>query len=196
MIVPLFLLSISLCLLELPHHLCQKIPVCLNQPVYVIGDSISAGVGSSERSWPLVLGDLSHLEVTNLARAGATTSSALSQTKGIIKPNALVFIEIGGNDLLHNAPSDQFSKDLALLLENIPASSRCIMFELPLLPSRNEYGRAQRELAKKHNITLIPKECLTRVIGSTEGTLDGLHLSQKGHDALAKAVFRVLAITP
>ena len=190
------LLCLLLCLLELPHHLYPEIPVSRDQQILVIGDSISAGISNSERNWPLVLKDISHLEMTNLSRPGATTSSALLQANGIIKPNSLVIIEIGGNDMLGNISSDRFFKDLDILLEKIPSSCQLVMFEIPLLPFHNNYGQAQRTLARKHKVLLIPKYCLANIIGSTGGTLDGLHLSQKGHDALANSVFSMLTITP
>jgi len=186
--------SILLCFLEFPHHLPVRIPVAQGEHVYVIGDSISAGLDSSERNWPLVLGDISHLNVTNLAEPGATASSALAQVRGIIEPNSLVIIEIGGNDMLGDTDGDEFSKDLDALLSGIPPSSHCAMFELPLLPFRNNYGRAQRTLAARHHVILIPKKCLTSAIGGAGNTIDGLHLSQKGHDALAHSVFRMLEI--
>lgn len=62
------------------------------------------------------------------------------------------------------------------------------MFELPLPPFHNGYGQAQRALAKKYNVTLIPKDWLASVIAKTGNTLDGLHLSQKGHNALAASL--------
>jgi len=66
------------------------------------------------------------------------------------------------------------------------------MFELPLLPFCNAFGRAQRILAKKHEVTLIPKSYMTKVFSLKGGTLDGLHLSQKGHNALANSVYSLL----
>jgi len=68
------------------------------------------------------------------------------------------------------------------------------MFELPLLPFHSGYGEAQRHLARKHHVILIPKKCLASVIGRNGNTLDGLHLSQKGHDALAHAVAGMLSL--
>jgi len=197
LIASIFLLfSALLCLREFPHHLCPAIPVSQNQHVYVLGDSISAGMGTSERNWPLVLGDISHLKVTNLSEPGATAATALSQENGIIVPNSLVLIEIGGNDLLGSTSSDEFSVSLNALLSRIPSTCSCAMFELPLLPFHSGYGEVQRILARKHNVILIPKKCLTDVIGGSDNTLDGLHLSQKGHDALARTVFRLLTISP
>lgn len=197
LIFPSFLMvSVILCILEIPFHQCPAIPVGKDQHVYVLGDSISAGMGTSERNWPLVLGDISHLQVTNLAQPGATAATALSQESGIIVPYSLVIIEIGGNDLLGTAFSDEFAKSLDNLLRGIPSSSYCAMFELPLFPFHSGYGEVQRTLAKRYNVILIPKKVLTNVIGGSGNTLDGLHLSQQGHDALARAVFRMLVITP
>ena len=195
MVSSFLVLSALLCLLELNHHLYPVIPVTHDQHIYVIGDSISAGVGSAERNWPLVLGDISRLQVTNLSRPGATAATALSQEDGIALPNSLVLIEVGGNDLLGSASSDEFSRSLETLLSGMPHSCSCAMFELPLLPFHNGYGEAQRALARKHNVILIPKKCLASVIGGDGNTLDGLHLSQDGHDALARIVFSMLRIT-
>jgi hypothetical protein len=50
------LASLALVLMELPHHLSPSIEVSSARPVFVIGDSISAGIDSKERAWPEVLG--------------------------------------------------------------------------------------------------------------------------------------------
>jgi len=192
---PCFLLiSISLCLLEVPWHMSPHIPHTPGQQVYVIGDSISAGIDPSELTWPSVLGDIAHLNVTNLARPGATASTALSQVDGITAPNSLVIIEIGGNDMLGGTDTDQFFEDLKTLLSRIPPSCHCVMFELPVLPFKNGYDRAQRNLATRYKVILIPKQCLADAIGGKGNTLDGLHLSQKGHNALAESVLRLLVM--
>jgi acyl-CoA thioesterase I len=193
-VLPLFVLvSAGICLSEAPYHASPKIPVGKNQVIYVIGDSISAGVGSSERNWPLVLGDISGLRVVNLAMAGATAASALEQEDGI-KDKSLVILEIGGNDMLGDTSAEKFEQDLDKLLSRVPSSCTCAMFELPLLPFHNKWGEIQRALAKKYKVILIPKKCMTDVIGGNGNTLDGLHLSQKGHDAFARGVFSMLAI--
>jgi len=68
------------------------------------------------------------------------------------------------------------------------------MFELPLPPFRAGFSRAQRELARKHNVTLLPRSVLADVLGMRGATVDGLHLSQKGHDALARSVGRLIRV--
>jgi acyl-CoA thioesterase-1 len=189
--------SLVLVFLELSYHLTPSVMVSSTQPVFVIGDSISAGIGSNERAWPEVLGDRSHLKVTNLAQAGAGVSAALKQAARIDQPNALVFVEIGGNDLLGGTDIHTFHEQLEQLLGKVCASgNQVIMFELPLFPFRNSFGAEQRRLAREHHVTLLPKKCLTRVFGMEGGTLDGLHLSQAGHDALAGEIQAMLKISP
>jgi acyl-CoA thioesterase I len=194
-VVAVSLFSLSLCLLELPYHLSPTITVSSNQPVFVIGDSISAGISAKERAWPDVLSGISHLQIINLAKPGATVETALNQSAGITENHSLILVEIGGNDLLGQTDSKAFSLQLDKLLGKLSSEgNRVAMFELPLFPFCNAFGTAQRNLARKYNVTLIPKHYLTVVFALKGGTLDGLHLSQKGHDALANSIYSLLKI--
>lgn len=187
--------SLSLCLTELPYRLVQRVTVFTNQPVYVLGDSLSAGIGTKERTWPVVLGDLLHLKVINLARPGASVETALDQASHITATNSIILVEIGGNDLLGHTDSRAFYGHLDKLLGKLKKGNhRIVMFELPLLPFWNAFGRDQRVLAEKYGVTLIPKSYLAGIFGSKGATLDGLHLSQKGHNQLARMVYRLLRI--
>lgn len=187
--------SLLICLCELPFHLPRKISVSKDQTVYVVGDSISAGIEEKERTWPSVLGDLSQLKVVNLARAGATLDTAISQAGEISSSNSLVLVEIGGNDLLGKTDNKTFYRQLNDLLEKLRSKNAHIaIFELPLLPFWNDYGRDQRILAEKYDATLIPKYVLVKAFAGKGNTIDGLHLSQQGHDELANMIFKLLVI--
>jgi acyl-CoA thioesterase-1 len=192
-------LLVAVCLLlasmEASRRWSPRIPVRHGQTVVVVGDSISAGVGTGERTWPGVLASLKHLAVTNLAQGGATVKSALGQVKAIQQQNALVLVEIGGNDILGTTDSATFREQLDALLGHLHrAGHRLVLFELPLPPLRNRFGKAQRDLARKYDAVLIPKRCFAEVLGLPDGTTDGLHLSQKGHDAMAQRVGEMLEI--
>jgi lysophospholipase L1-like esterase len=63
-----------------------------------------------------------------------------------------------------------------------------LVLELPLFPFQNAYGRAQRKVVAKHGVAMLPKRYFARVLGAENGTLDGLHLSQAGHDAMARII--------
>lgn len=189
--------SLVICLIELPFHLARTISVSRSQTVYVLGDSISAGIESKEKTWPNVLGDLSGLKTVNLARAGATVDTAMDQAVRIKSTNSLVLIEIGGNDLLGSTDSRTFYDQLDKLLGKLKdKNAQIAMFELPLLPFWNEFGRDQRLLARKYRVTLIPKKYLVSVFAGKGDTIDGLHLSQKGHNELAKEIYQILRIRP
>jgi acyl-CoA thioesterase-1 len=70
-----------------------------------------------------------------------------------------------------------------------------VMFELPLPPFANEYGRAQRRLAAKHRVKLIPPRMLVDVLTAEGATIDSLHLSPTGHALMAGMVWTALRST-
>jgi acyl-CoA thioesterase-1 len=185
--------SLTMCLIELPYHLSPRIKVSPQQSIFVIGDSISAGISAKERAWPDVLGDISHFKVINLAKPAATVESAMDQVVSVAGSNSLVLVEIGGNDLLGNTDSKTFYSQLDQLLGKLTdGNNQVVVFELPLLPFCNAFGKAQRNLAAKYNVILLPKHYMTDVFGLKNGTLDGLHLSQKGNDAMANSIYSLL----
>lgn len=189
------LIAATLFLIELPYHLSPAIEVSSTQTIYVIGDSISAGLSNDERAWPKVLGDTSHLKIVNLAKAAASVESAMDQSKNIGQSSSLILVEIGGNDFLGHTDSKTFYRQLDALLGKLhEGNNRIVLFELPLFPFCNDFGKAQREMARKYDAVLVPKHYLTDVFGLDGGTVDGLHLSQKGHNALAESIYRTLKI--
>lgn len=191
------LFSASLFSAEVGYHRPPVVPILPGDTIHVIGDSISAGIVFGERTWPEVLAAETGVEVVNLAHAGATAASSLPDVAKIPEGKT-VLIEIGGNDLLGGAKGELFLKDLDALLAAVAARNprRMVIFQLPLPPFRSAYSRAQRELARKYHAALLPRSVLADVLGMEGGTVDGLHLSQKGHDALARAVARTLRVAP
>ena len=185
----------AILLAEVPHLRSPRIRVDAGQALYVVGDSISAGIGSGERCWPEVLAAATTLRVVNLAEPGATTQSALAQIPRIAESNAVVLLEIGGNDLLDRKGAATFESHLDELVSALRADGHDVaMFELPLFPFQTAYGRAQRAVAKRHAVALIPRRHFARVLGMPDGTLDGLHLAQRGHDEMARRVAALLRI--
>ena len=188
-------MSLPLSVWEWSHRRKPEIAMEPATTIYVVGDSISAGVGTKERNWPEVLADSTKLTVVNLARPGATTESAFAQVQKISERSAIVIVEIGGNDLLGGAKSRTFRKQLDKLLARLRSDDhQIVMFELPLPPFCNAFGRAQRQAARRYEARLIPKRCMTAAFDMKDATIDGLHLSQAGHDALAGEVEEMLRI--
>ncbi|MGQ9652033.1 MAG: SGNH/GDSL hydrolase family protein [Phycisphaerae bacterium] len=189
--------SLLLCLaaagMEIRYRLMPKLERQGQEKVYIVGDSLSAGMGTGETTWPKLLAAGAPVEVIDLSVPGATAGTAMQQAKQVPQGPAVVVIEIGGNDLLGGTPARAFESDLRRLLQTLSGDSRrLVMFELPLPPFFNKYGRVQRRLASEFDVALIPKSVLTEVIGTARGTLDGLHLSDQGHRTIAETVRRVI----
>jgi lysophospholipase L1-like esterase len=179
--------------LELPYTLLPKLPPMQVQHVYVIGDSISSGIGSGYPAWPDVFAARHTLSMTNLSAPGATVADAMSRTAQVKVRNAIVLVEIGGNDLLSGLPAQDFERQLESLLASLRQPGRTIvMLELPLFPFSGGYGRAQRALAHTFDVYLVPKRYFTGVLGSPGATEDGLHLSESGARMMADTVWLIL----
>lgn len=87
----------------------------------------------------------------------------------------------------------QFLEGLDTLVEEVKAPGRqLLMFELPLPPFYTAFGNHQRNVASKHGVKLIPKRHFYSVIGKPQNTVDGVHLSQQGHDAMAAIVADII----
>ena len=161
----------------------------------VIGDSLSMGADSQDRNWPGVLGKRLEATVDNFSAGGSKVRAASSSARLVKEDVSLVLLEIGGNDLFYDTPVSEYDSGLRALLEAVRRPGRrVVMFELPLPPFYNRYGRVQRAAAKEYGVVLIPKHVLAGVIGTPGATLDGLHFSHKGHDILAQALYSLVHV--
>ncbi len=174
---------------ELPWHLAPSLTWNGMGTIYVVGDSVSAGLGHPEiLPWPQVLAQIRGLQVRNLAIAGATAKSAFRELGGI-DGQGLVIVEIGGNDMFGGSTPEQFAEDLErLLTEVLRTGNPVVMLELPVWPGGRPYARVQRQVASRLRVAMIPKRGWA-VVASGEGhTLDNVHLSGEGHKAMAAFV--------
>ncbi|TWT77541.1 Esterase TesA precursor [Posidoniimonas polymericola] len=169
---------------EFTHHQTPSPRPASSRSMAVIGDSVTAGMGGDDRSltWPTLLGREHGLEIQDLSHVGETTASALKRAKAHTITAPLVVVEIGGNDILGTTDAADFAASLDALLTHLSKPGRQIMmFELPLIPLSHAYGRAQRTLAAKHGVLLIPKRVFLSIIAGSDSTLDSIHLTQEGH---------------
>ena len=167
-----------------------------DRQIAVIGDSLTAGHGESDltRKWPAILRDRYGVAVQDHSKAGATAASAAKglEQESIAAP--VVIVEIGGNDFLGGGSVADFEAGLDALLKAVCQPGRQVaMFELPIPPLYEGFGRVQRNLASRHGVALIPKRILLSVIAAADATVDSLHLTQQGHDRMADVVWALLA---
>ena len=106
--------------------------------------------------------------------------------------HAVVLVELGGNDLLSGLPTREFARDLETLLASLRQPGRTIvMLELPLFPFQSGYGRAQRALARRFDVYLIPKRYLASVLG-TRGPRRTACTCRKPARSMADTVYSIL----
>ncbi len=176
---------------EAPYHVMPML-VRVEGPVLgIVGDSVTAGMDDpGVTTWPRVFAAQHRARVRDHSAVGATVGSAIIQAEALAPVESPVLLEIGGNDLLGGTPPEKFEADLERLLGSVDRAGRVVvMFELPLLPGSNAFGRIQRRLAAKHGVRLIPKRVLLGILLQGGSTLDSIHLSQEGHNRMAQAVW-------
>jgi acyl-CoA thioesterase-1 len=180
--------------LELQHRSLPQVTGAPTDHLVVIGDSISAGIDPRVSTWPAVIEETFGVPVKNLSSVGAFTTDGLRMAPKVAPEDRVILIEIGGNDLIAGAPSNEFASSLEALLKEVTAPGRTVvMFELPLMPDRIAYGQVQRRLAEKYGVWLIPKRYFVSVISGANATSDGLHLLPEGARRMAALVAQVLA---
>ncbi|QDT42845.1 Esterase TesA precursor [Gimesia alba] len=181
-------------LLEVPYHLTPGVKPVASRSLTVIGDSVTAGLGDKEsETWPRILERLHGVSVQDLSHVGDTVAAARKQVAATEIDSPLVLLEIGGNDILGSTTTAQFEANLDGLLSELTSPGRqLVMLELPLPPFYHEFGRIQRELARKHGVKLVPKRVFLSIIAGGDATLDSIHLSQAGHQNMAEFVWQIL----
>ncbi|OGV56555.1 MAG: hypothetical protein A2X49_06680 [Lentisphaerae bacterium GWF2_52_8] len=172
-----------------------SVPPLKQSRLFVLGDSISAGIGfKGEKTWTELLQESGKLKVVSLAVGGATVGASLDRAELISGEGALVLIELGGNDVLRSTPYGDFERDLEKLFKELSGRKRVLlMFELPTPPLRTAYCSIQRSLARKYGVILVPRRFFVGILSGAGNTFDGLHLSNQGHERLASLVWALLA---
>jgi len=165
-----------------------------HEKIYVLGDSISAGIGfKGEKIWTNILKDKYGVEILNYSVPGGTVESAIERTGVIYEKNILVIIELGGNDVSRKVPLKDFKKNLKALLKELAQPGRTVvMFETPCPPTQGIYGDIQRQLARQYGVSLIPKRVFASIICGRRNTMDGLHLSNEGHEKMAGFIWDLI----
>ena len=182
-------------LFELPYQFSPTVGSVSSYRLSIVADSVTAGLNDGEDTWPQRLARSSLWTITDASQPGATLKSARQQVDLLDAEPSVLLLEIGGNDLLEGLPVAQFEQDLEQLLSAARQPGRTVlMFELPLPPLTFRYGEAQRRLAAKYEVALLPKRLFIGVLTSSGATVDGIHLSSKGHELMAELVKKRLGV--
>jgi len=187
------LVCVGMALSEMPYHRTPTVPALQANRLCVIGDSLCVGADAPGASWPEHLAAWLDLPLSNFSFGGARLGTSKRNAERPELAGSLAIVEVSGNDVLFGTDPADFRTDLEELLEGVSQKAKhVVLIETPLPPFCNQYGSIQRRLAKTYGATVVPKRYLARVLGTPGATVDGLHLSSKGHELLANALATIL----
>jgi acyl-CoA thioesterase I len=181
-------------------------PVQSVAKIVAFGDSLTAGYGlNPEDSYPALLqkrlaAEGLNYEVVNAGISGDTTAGGgrridWSLEGGDVK---VVIVELGANDILRGLDINEMKKNLGTIIERAKARGAQVLLAGMEAPTNSgiDYRRwthgAFGELAKEHNVPLIPF-LLDRVAGiASLNQEDGIHPNREGTRIVADTVYRYL----
>jgi hypothetical protein len=106
------LLLVGITMVEYFHRRLPRIQGAKSDHLVVIGDSISAGLGTRESIWPEVMERATGSTINNLSIPGATLLNGVRIADHLTSQDQLVLVELGGNDLLSGEPSRSYGRSL------------------------------------------------------------------------------------
>lgn len=172
----------------------------------VLGDSLTAGLGlAPAESYPTLIQrriDAAGLpyEVINAGVSGDTSAGGLSRLDWALDGDVRVLIvALGGNDGLRGLPVKALAGNLSTIIERAQARQvRVVLAGMEAPPNFGQayvvsFHRVYPELARKHNVPLVPF-LLDGVAGiEVLNQRDGIHPTAGGAKVVADNVWRVLA---
>lgn len=191
-------------------HLSHSPNATQDRPIVCVGDSLTSY--TPRGGYPEVLAEKVSLPVINLGQPGITSAEALKKLPELkaARPAAIV-LELGGHDfiqdtsLLKAASRAKVKQNLeALIAAAQTLGAEVILIEVPRGFIVDPYAGVERELARQHDLELIPDTTFRRFVltspaappgmwlGGPYLSDDGLHPNARGNIVLASRVLQTL----
>jgi acyl-CoA thioesterase-1 len=173
--------------------------------IVVLGDSLTAGLGLMEsEAYPALLqkkmDDVGYeYEIVNAGVSGDTTAGGLRRLDWALEGDVrILVVALGGNDALRGLSIDDMRRNLETIIER--ARKRDVAVLLAGMEAPPNYGQeytvkfrqVYRDLARDHDVTLVPF-LLDGVAGQSRlNQGDGIHPNAEGARLIADTVWRAL----
>lgn len=176
------------------HHGNSQNLVPAGATVVVLGDSLSYGIGAEpNQSYPSLLEKTTGWHIINAGIPGDTTAQGLERLNNLLEQHhpRLLMVELGGNDMLHQAPTEEIEKNLKTILAQ--AKQQGITTVLIAIPKPSVFDAAfgdlvdhplYEKLAKETNTPLIAN-VFAKVLSKTSLKADQIHPNAKGYEMVA-----------
>jgi acyl-CoA thioesterase-1 len=170
--------------------------------IVAFGDSLTAGLGlTAAESYPALLqkmldADGYKYEVVNAGVSGDTTAGGLRRLDWALDGDVrFVILELGANDLLRGQSVAVMKSNLGRMIERAKERKAEVLLAGMYAPTNTgpDYQREVRDafldLAREHNVKLVPF-FLDRVAGiETLNQADGIHPNAEGTRIVAQTVY-------
>ena len=169
--------------------------------VLALGDSLTAGNGVTQaEAWPALLATRTGWEIINGGVSGDTSAGGLARLPDLLEENApkLVFVSLGGNDMLRRVPQAETVANLNRILELVAArGAKAVLLATPkptiagAVFSNLSAAEFYRPIADAHKVPLIA-DALPEVLSDTKLKVDALHPNVAGHLLLTQKITEAL----
>ena len=169
--------------------------------VLALGDSLTAGNGvTPAEAWPALLATRTGWEIVNGGVSGDTSAGGLARLPDLLEENApkLVFVSLGGNDMLRRVPQAETVANLNRILELVAArGAKAVLLATPkptiagAVFSNLSAAEFYRPIADAHKVPLIA-DALPEVLSDAKLKVDALHPNVAGHLLLTKKITEAL----
>lgn len=164
--------------------------------VLAFGDSVTFGTGAaSGEDWPSLLAARTGWQVVNAGVPGDTAEVAGARLGALLAEHRpqLVFLELGGNDLLRGRSGEAIKADLRRLIREIRASgAQVVLVAVPAMSLQALVGHPAdaplyAALAEEERIPLIA-DVFAKVLGQAEWRSDAIHPNAEGYRQMAAGI--------
>jgi acyl-CoA thioesterase I len=172
-------------------------PLSTGTKVLALGDSLTAGYGVAPlEAWPTLLARKTGWEIVNAGISGDTSAGGLQRLPDLLEEHAptLVFVGLGGNDMLRRVPQTDTIANLNRIIEMIKArGAKVVLLATPrpsisgAIFSNLSAAEFYRPIAEAHKIQII-EDALADVLSDNDLKVDALHPNAAGHVLLAKKI--------
>ncbi|MEX0287856.1 MAG: arylesterase [Flavobacteriaceae bacterium] len=192
---------------EVEAPISEVVPEGETKVILFFGNSLTAGYGlEPEEAFPaLIQAQLDSLEldytVVNAGLSGETTAGGRNRLSWVLNQKTDVFVlELGANDGLRGIPLDETRRNLETIINAVRErnpDTEIVLAGMQIPPNMGQAYTAEfrsifPELAKEHNLHLIPF-LLEGVAGNPDlNQADGIHPTTEGQKIVAANVWQIL----
>lgn len=178
--------------------------------IVAMGDSLTAGLGVDlEAAYPALLErqllEKGHsVRVINAGISGETSSGALSRTEWVLSMNPdVVILETGANDGLRGIDPSLTSSNLDAIIRRFKEEGTVVILAgMKMVPNLGRhytraFGQVYPQLAKKHDVALIPFFLQPVAAKARFNQSDGIHPNAAGYEQIVEYILPyILAALP